>query len=96
MSKLQVTTKTVAKTVYIEEEQYQLTLTKEELMVIRMIVGNIVGGGPMRIITDSIYKGISECAPRVIWSGDYLKLPSEGDQKIMLKEASKVTIRVPD
>ena len=44
----------------VEKEVYQVELSQEQLDVIVALCGNVIGGGPARELTDSLYEGLYE------------------------------------
>jgi hypothetical protein len=50
-----------AKKVPIEQYKIVLELSEKEAEVLKSIVGNIIGGGEIRDITDNIYRLLDGC-----------------------------------
>jgi len=96
MAKLELTTVMIPTTVMKREVQYQLTLTKEELVFIRMIVGNVSGTGPLRLIADGFYKTTSPYfmsgVPPLAKPIGYIILDTETEQQKYLDKAIPMII----
>lgn len=54
----------MAKAAKFEQFEITLTLTKEEAILLRRIVGSINDEGPKRDITDAIYYALEEVIPQ--------------------------------
>lgn len=62
MAESKVVKKTVEKVITVEKNVYQLTLTKDEIVLIGAMVGHINGGGYWREKSDAIWRAITNLA----------------------------------
>lgn len=58
MAKCTVIQKTVEKLVKVNEPEVHLILTSEEAEVVHALTGFVVGGGPIRDLTDAVYHAL--------------------------------------
>lgn len=76
-----------------KDSKFNLELTLEELVVVRLLVGNVTGSSDFRMSTDSIYRKIFDIMPKfgevetpLGWYTEIVGDDYEGEYKQMLSE----------
>lgn len=65
-------TRTETKTVEVKPEEVVLTLSRQEALALRAVVGGISGQGPIRETTDEIYRALSQAGISFIDASPYI------------------------